>query len=590
MTTEALVPAAAEPAVATSGRGEIVLPQVIVAAGPAAVTRCPRRERGRERTIIGRLSRHRRRRRNSPAARARRLATAMALACGALLVAPTRAQAQSSRPLFTPGQTTKTISVPVCNDLPDDSGETMKLHLYPYGAKLRDGEAVGTITNHDRLPRALLARFGRTGEVHVVEPVEERLQAPREPGFQGQLAGRELRPGMEREMALPAGSQAPVGGLSTDAHRDDRGWTDYPVVEEALGLDRPAVRVIQHALEAAGFDPGGADGRLGPRTRVAIRKWQASRGALSTGYLTAADIEALGDAVRPAAAADPLPAAPVANRAAGGVTHPAATSAAAELEGLFWRSVMHSTNPAELEAYLSQFPNGVFRVLAQARLSALPAAPAAARVSDAAPGERRARHRPGQVFRDCDICPEMVVMPGGGPALGRYEVTVGEYRAFASMTRSGAGSDCLTLMDDASWRDPGFPQTDRHPVTCVSWNDAQEYVSWLSRRTGASYRLPTEAEWESGLAGSPLGCVERSFAEGTCAVGSHDSSGAGLWDMAGNLWEWTEDCWEDDCAHRVLRGGSWRSLTRSHHPGARRWNTRGNRVVTYGFRVARTID
>ena len=85
------------------------------------------------------------------------------------------------------------------------------------------------------------------------------------------------------------------------------------------------------------------------------------------------------------------------------------------------------------------------------------------------------------MFRDCDVCPEMVVMPGGDPALGRYEVTVGEYRAFASATGVGAG-ECI----GGSWRDPGFPQTDRHPVTCVSWNDAQAYVSWLSRTTGGA--------------------------------------------------------------------------------------------------------
>ena len=91
------------------------------------------------------------------------------------------------------------------------------------------------------------------------------------------------------------------------------------------------------------------------------------------------------------------------------------------------------------------------------------------------------RLRPGDVFRDCESCPEIVVLPGGGLALGRYEVTVGEYRAFASATGAGAG-DCFG--GGYSWRDPGFPQTDRHPVTCVSWDDAQAYVSWLSRTTG----------------------------------------------------------------------------------------------------------
>ena len=82
---------------------------------------------------------------------------------------------------------------------------------------------------------------------------------------------------------------------------------------------------------------------------------------------------------------------------------------------------MNSANPADFEAYLAQFPNGVFRALAENRLAAL-----------------RAPRRPGEVFRDCDACPEMVVLPGGGLALGRYEVTVGEYRAFATATGGGA--------------------------------------------------------------------------------------------------------------------------------------------------------
>ena len=229
---------------------------------------------------------------------------------------------------------------------------------------------------------------------------------------------------------------------------------------------------------------------------------------------------------------------------------------------------MDSTNPAEFEAYLAQFPNGVFRALAEARLAEL-RAPAnsvpgetGSRRADAAgsPGSGSrtadgtdAPRRPGEVFRDCGECPEMVVMPGGGLALGRYEVTVGEYRAFASETGGGAGDRCLDfrgLLDrgfrdngNSSWRDPSFPQTERHPVTCMNWDDAQAYVSWLSRTTGETYRLPTEAEWERGAAGSAPGCYQdRTGNEGTCPVGSYGSNAAGLLDMVGNLEEWTEDC------------------------------------------------
>ena len=273
----------------------------------------------------------------------------------------------------------------------------------------------------------------------------------------------------------------------------------------------------------------------------------------------------------------------------GGTEAPASPGAASpEQENLFWQSIMNSADPAEFEAYLAQFPGGVFRSLAEARLAALrtPVAdppPTAPRRADAAPDRTppSAPRRPGEVFRDCDECPEMVVMPGGRLALGRYEVTVGEYRAFASAT--GGGGD--------AWREPSFPQTDRHPVTWVSWDDAQEYVSWLSRTTGATYRLPTESEWGSAAAGSQRGCDSpRTGNRGTCPVGSYGTNAAGLSDMVGNLWEWTEDCWEGDCGRRVLRGGSWVYVAELQRPGARSWFYTGLRYFNHGFRVARTLD
>ena len=104
---------------------------------------------------------------------------------------------------FEHGETSKTVSVPVLDDSHDEGEETLTLRLsHASGAAISDSEATGTIANADPLPRALLARFGRAAAVHVVEHVEERLQAPREPGFRGRFAGQELRPGMEREMAL----------------------------------------------------------------------------------------------------------------------------------------------------------------------------------------------------------------------------------------------------------------------------------------------------------------------------------------------------------------------------------------------------
>ena len=381
-----------------------------------------------------------------------------------------------------------------------------------------------------------------------------------------------------------------------------------PVVEEGLGLDRAARRQIQLGLRSAGFDPGGADGLFGPRTRAAIRAWQSSRGGRATGYLDSPAVEAL----RTAGVSAPAVTAQAALAPA--QAPPAAT---AEQENLFWQSIADSTNPAEYEAYLSQFPNGVFSALARARLSALrsPAEPSAAaggtRVGGTGPataGSRApgatapafgaasagdVRRRPGEVFRDCAACPEMVVLAGGRLAMGRYEVTVGEYRAFASATGGGAGGGCISLGDGDSWRNPGFPQTDRHPVTCVSWDDAQAYVSWLSRTTGATYRLPTEAEWERAAAGSQPGCDRLgrgTSLNGTCPVGASVANAAGLSDMVGNVYEWTEDCWEGDCGRRVLRGGSWSIDAEGLRPGARDRNTTADRIIVIGFRVSRTLD
>ena len=134
-----------------------------------------------------------------------------------------------------------------------------------------------------------------------------------------------------------------------------RAWgCNSPVVEEALALDRAARRQIQQGLQAGGFDPGGADGLFGPRTRAAIRRWQQSRGGRATGYLDDAAVAALRSAAAP--------------RVEAASAAPARSSAQ---ENLFWQSIMNSTSPAEFEAYLRRFPNGVFSELAKARLAGL---------------------------------------------------------------------------------------------------------------------------------------------------------------------------------------------------------------------------
>ena len=279
----------------------------------------------------------------------------------------------------------------------------------------------------------------------------------------------------------------------------------------------------------------------------------------------------------------------------------------------------------------------------------------------------------GETFRDCDGCPELVVVPSGsfmmgspsseegrkdneGPvhrvtigypfAVGVKEVTRGEYGRFVSKTGHVSRDVCWTSEDGEgsersgrSWRNPGHRQTDSHPVVCVNWKDAQAYVEWLSRKTGEGYRLLSESEWEyvaragtsmarywgeseagqcryangADEASGDFGLGKASCNDGharTSPVGSYEANDFGLHDVLGNVWEWTEDCWNEsydgapedgsawesgDCDLRMLRGGSagnepriLRSADRRRaNPGSR--TEPGSRTDHVGFRVARPL-
>ena len=407
-------------------------------------------------------------------------------------------------------------------------------------------------------------------------------------------------------------------------------------VEAALGLDRSARRRVQRRLASAGFSPGPADGVFGPGTRAAIRRWQASRGALATGYLDGAGASALGASVVSATAVSgPEP--------VGGA---ASVAAEAQQENLFWQSILDSTDPAEFRAYLEQFPNGVFAGLARRREAALRASASDAGASDPAPVNasrpndppepgRPGPRAPGTVFRDCPTCPEMVVIPAGrfrmgcvsgrdcqdderpvhevqvsSFALGVYEVTFEEYELFVRAT----GRD---RPDDRGWGRGG------RPVIYVSWEDAQAYAAWLSDETGEAYRLPSESEWEyAARAGSTTrywwgqdigrnrancrDCGSRWDGDETAPAGSFAANAWGLHDMHGNVWEWVEDCWHENyaraprdgsawtrggnCGRRVLRGGSWFGVPAILRSALRNLNDAGARLGSFGFRVSRTLD
>ena len=391
---------------------------------------------------------------------------------------------------------------------------------------------------------------------------------------------------------------------------------DPRAVEAALGLDRPARRLVQQGLARAGYSPGPADGVFGPATRAAIRGWQTSRGATTTGYLDAAGATALGASV-------PAAVLPVVTSSPAAVSAPAtaASAPATELtraETVFWESMRDSASASDFEAYLARWPSGIYAPLATNRLAALREAASAPPALD----PPRAPE-PGDVFRDCPTCPEMVVVPAGtflmgsdrrddesydnerprhrvtvdGFALGVHEVTREEYAAFVAATGRGSGDRCRAFDADdrrwerrseASWRSTGYWQAGDHPVVCVNWEDAQAYVRWLSAETGEQYRLPNESEWEyAARAGTTTrrhwgddandGCAyangaDRTFearvddwtvAECTDGVvwtsplGTYQPNGFDLHDMLGNVWEWTEDCWHDDHDGAPRDGSAW---------------------------------
>ena len=266
------------------------------------------------------------------------------------------------------------------------------------------------------------------------------------------------------------------------------------------------------------------------------------------------------------------------------------------------------------------------------------------------------KYEPYRTFRDAfqdgSAAPEMVYLPGGtfkmgdvqgkgrdnerpvhevtvdAFAIGRYPVTVGEFRRFVEAKgyqteaeREGGayvyGKEWWRQKPDANWRNPYFPQDDQHPVVCLSWSDAIAYCEWLSEQTGERYWLPTEAQWEYACRasseaaycfGDDAGRLEeyawysKNSERKTHPVGQKRANAWGLYDVHGNVWEWVQDWYgsyskepqsnpsgPETGSARVVRGGSWLHDADRCRSAVRNDADPGHRISNLGFRLARQL-
>jgi formylglycine-generating enzyme required for sulfatase activity len=217
---------------------------------------------------------------------------------------------------------------------------------------------------------------------------------------------------------------------------------------------------------------------------------------------------------------------------------------------------------------------------------------------------------PSEAGRQADEGPQHVVNIANSFAVSKFELTFDEWDACV------AGGGCATRISDSGWG------RGERPAINVSWEDAQSYVSWLSRITGKPYRLLTEAEYEYAARAGTMtaypwgdnvgpnnancnGCGSKWDNAQTAPVGSFAANGFGLYDMMGNVFEWVQDCYHDSyngapangsawindstCDTRVVRGSSWSYSPRYLRAANRHSDSASSRDDDLGFRVARTL-
>lgn len=239
----------------------------------------------------------------------------------------------------------------------------------------------------------------------------------------------------------------------------------------------------------------------------------------------------------------------------------------------------------------------------------------------------------GEIFKDCDRCPEMVVLPAGKFVMGsapkdaaakpaeqpQHEVVIA--RAFAVAKFEALGEEYAACMGQGgckSWTSAGKPEG-RHPMAGLTWHMAKEYIDWLAKTTGKPYRLLSEAEWEYAAragtttafhTGDSITPQQARFSAGAPGkagdkldAGKFPPNAFGLHDMAGNVEEWVEDCFNGsykgapadgspwlsgECDIRMARGGDYFGMAAHIRSAAR--NGFGATSRSFGFRVARNLS
>ncbi len=294
-----------------------------------------------------------------------------------------------------------------------------------------------------------------------------------------------------------------------------------------------------------------------------------------------------------------------------------------------WAATKAANTVGGYDAYLSEYPKGRYAGAARVARTALQATPIQQPAPTQTAQQRLASNSTnsntlsgGQVFKDCADCPEMVLIPAGSFQMGGKE----EDEQPVHRVKLQSFAMGKTEVTQAQWKavmgsNPSyFPQCGSNcPIEQVNWDDTQQFIQKLNQKAGKQYRLPSEAEWEYACrAGAnqtycgsdnldAVAVYGGNGGKSPLPVGGKQANAWGLFDMSGNVWEWTQDCWiyhyigattdgsawtTGNCVQRVLRGGSWAEPAANARAAVRLRNITSERFnfdVSFGFRLARAL-